>query len=100
MNNSFIETVNARKRTQRECGTQPVRLHRGLHEMLKQTEPDKTITSQINTLVGKEVTKRWTLRAEEMNRPVLSEAEMYEHAKKLVTENKEEETNDSPNQGI
>lgn len=100
MNNSFIETVNARKRTQRECGTQPVRLHRGLHEMLKQTEPDKTITSQINTLVGKEVTKRWNLRAEELNRPVLSEAEMYEHAKNLVNENKEEAHNDSPNQGV
>ena len=100
MNNPFIETVNARKRTQREVGTQPVRLHRCLHHMLKQTEPDKTITSQINALVGKEVTQRYNLRAEKLNLPVLSEAEMYEHATKQLTQSEEEETNDSANESL
>ena len=103
MNNAFIETVNARKQTQKEVGTQPVRLHKGLHEMLLRTEPEKNITSQVNALIIREVTKRWNLTAEERSQPVFTEAEMYSYATKVVIEKdkqRNEGTNDPANQSV
>jgi hypothetical protein len=73
-----VENVRMKKKTQRETKTVPVRIHAGVYQLLKDTDPDRSLSSQVTALLSAEVTKRINLENHKRGQPTITQSEMFE----------------------
>jgi hypothetical protein len=73
-----VENVRMKKKTQRETKTVPVRIHAGVYQLLKDTDPGRSLSYQVTTLLAAEVTKRINLENHSQGKPTITQSEMFE----------------------
>ena len=73
----YVENVRMKKKTQRETGTVPVRVHAGVVQLLKNTDPGRSLSHQVTTLLAAEVTKRINIENHNQGQPTITQTEMF-----------------------